>query len=281
MAESPSALIRLEFRLNWGVMIQSRRAQLKIFISAIAILLFIIIVVLAQDNFTINDSLVIVQDENTSNETIVDSILDNSTFENISGIESDVPEVINETNLSTEIIENNDPGEISVNEINISQEIVTEELNNQLIQDAQTFKLGKLRNEDQLDFDKDYKDKFLEERHNYSDLAFEKIEDSKTYELKIGAKKDSLRGFEINQGKYAVDLLTCNSYQRYCTFRVNGIPTKGIYVKNENQGRQDSFALDDQYSLTIESAELDFCDNKRFCHLGFEGYHIVNVKVGR
>ena len=96
----------------------------------------------------------------------------------------------------------------------------------------------------------------------------------------IGAKEDNIKGFEINGERFAVHLLYCDSYNRNCVFRVNGVPTGKISVKG-TPGRKDSFALSPEYDLVIDSAQFNFCDNRRFCNLAFEAYDVVGVVVDR
>ena len=141
--------------------------------------------------------------------------------------------------------------------------------------------LAKVYDEDNLDFDRDYKIKYLDLRNNFSDLNFKKVVDKEDVTLTVGAKNDNIKGFYVNNKSFAIDLLGCNSYSRYCTFRINGVPTKQMYSPKDFSNKKISFDLDGQHVMKIENIVFDFCDNRRFCHLGYEGYHVVDVSVER
>lgn len=139
--------------------------------------------------------------------------------------------------------------------------------------------LAKLFNEDNLDFDRDYKTKYLNDHKNFSNINFKKIIDKEDSTLSVGARNDNIKGFEINNSRFAIDLIGCNSYSKYCTFRINGVPTKQVYSPKDIPNKKTSFDLDEQYVMKVENIVFDFCDNRRFCHLGYEGYNIVNVSI--
>ncbi len=143
-------------------------------------------------------------------------------------------------------------------------------------------KLAKIQNEDLLDFDRQYKENYLKQRNNFSNLDFKKIIGKEDLILKIGAKNDKVRGLELNQSRFVVDLILCNPHERYCAFRVNGVPTKKLFsVKDVGVSKPTTMNLDGIHLLKINSINFNFCDNRRFCHLGAEGYHIVNASVER
>ena len=142
--------------------------------------------------------------------------------------------------------------------------------------------LAKVFNEDNLGFDREFKLQYLNEYKNFSYLNFKKVVGREGFIFSVGAKNDNIKGFNINNKNFAIDLLTCSSYERYCAFRINGVPTKKLFsIKDFGNIRKKSFDLDENYTLKINSIEFDFCDNKRFCHLGYEGYHLVNVSIER
>jgi len=140
--------------------------------------------------------------------------------------------------------------------------------------------LTKLFNEDSLDFDREYRIKYLNERNNFSNLNFKNVVDRDVTAFTVGARNDNVKGFNVNNKNFAIDLIDCDSWERYCAFRINGVPTKKLFSFSEFGGnRKNSFDLDGNYILKINSIEFDFCDNRRFCHLGYEGYHVVDVSI--
>jgi len=142
--------------------------------------------------------------------------------------------------------------------------------------------LAKLLNEDNLDFDRNYKAKYLLDRNNFSDMDFEIKSVGSILNLKTGARQDNLKGVKLNDKDFAIDLVSCDSYERYCTFRINGVPTKKMFGSTDfGNARKHSFDLDENYSIKVNSIVFDFCDNRRFCHLGMEAYHVVNMSIER
>ncbi len=141
--------------------------------------------------------------------------------------------------------------------------------------------LSKVYNEDNLEFDKNFRDDYLSKRNNFSDLHFKKVILKENARLIVGNREDNIKGFEVNNKSFAIDLLGCNSYSKYCAFRINGVPTKQMYSIKDFSDRKTSFDLDGQYVMKIENIIFDFCDDRRFCHLGYEGYHVVDVSVER
>ena len=150
-------------------------------------------------------------------------------------------------------------------------------LNNTL---NKTTQLAKLYNEDLLEFDKDYKTKYLNDNKNFSNINFKKIVNRDDSTFTVGARNDNIKGFEVDNQSYAVHLLYCISHKRYCTFRINGVPTKKLFsFQDFGNNKKHSFDLDENYILKINSVKFDYCDDRAFCHLGMEGYHVVNVSV--
>ena len=142
-------------------------------------------------------------------------------------------------------------------------------------------KLAKIHNEELLDFDKQYKENYLKERNNFSDLPFKNVTLKENARFLVGNRNDNIKGFEVNNNKFAIDLLGCNSYSKYCTFRVNGMPTKHLYSLKDFPDRKTSFDLDGQYVIKIENIDFDYCDNRRFCSFAYEAYHVVDVSIKR
>ena len=134
--------------------------------------------------------------------------------------------------------------------------------------------LAKVYNEENLDFDRAYRDNYLQERNYFSDLNYEIVTGGYSQTSKVGGPYyNDYKAINLNnQKKYVFDLLSCNSYEKYCVFRINGVPTGKI-----EKGA--TFRLDEQYSMKIEDIVFDFCDNRAFCHLGYEAYNIVDFII--
>ena len=134
--------------------------------------------------------------------------------------------------------------------------------------------LAKVYDEENLDFDRDYRDNYLQERNYFSDLNYEIVTGGHSLTAKVGGPYyNDYKAINLNNPKkYVFDLLGCNSYSKYCTFRVNGVPTG----KMEDGG---AFKLDEEYTMKIENIEFDFCDNRAFCHIGFEAYNIIDFVI--
>jgi hypothetical protein len=142
--------------------------------------------------------------------------------------------------------------------------------------------LATLYNENDLKFNKNYRKKYLKKNNNFSTVKFRNFSRKKTFTFRIGAQNDKIKGSQIENKNFAIDLISCNSYEGYCAFRVNGIPTKQVYMPEKTStGKRNTFALDENHIIKINSARFNVCPNKRFCHLGYEGYHEVNVTIVR
>ena len=160
----------------------------------------------------------------------------------------------------------------AVNVSNIIQDNAPININN-------SNKLAKIYNEDLMDFDKDYRAQYLNDHKNFSNINFKKVVNREDAKFLVGSRNDNIKGFNVNNESFAIDLLGCNSYSKYCTFRINGVPTKHMYSIKDFPDRKTSFDLGGQYIMKIENIVFDFCDNRRFCHLGAEGYHVVDIMV--
>ena len=133
-------------------------------------------------------------------------------------------------------------------------------------------RLAKVYNEDNLDFDRAYRDQYLKDYSYFSNIDYVKTSGSYLTVMKVGNVNDNIKGVNINnEKKYAIHLLYCNAYS-YCAFRINGVPFP--------QARKDStFQLDDQYTMKITNIVFNYCDTKAFCNIGFEAYNIVDVLI--
>ncbi len=143
-----------------------------------------------------------------------------------------------------------------------------------------THSLGKVYGQENLSYDKAFAAEYLALRNNFTDVAFQRIFSAKEdFTFSKGNKIDDLKGIRTDAGNYAVHLVYCDAFNRFCKFRINGVPTHRMYLPGA-QGTN-TFDIDDTYLLKINSAKFNQCDKKRFCHLGFEGYHTVAVSIER
>lgn len=141
--------------------------------------------------------------------------------------------------------------------------------------------LAKVFNEETLDFDRDYAQEYLQLRNNFTDLKFKRLFDApEAITFTGGNKIDNLKGIQTNKGKFAMDLVYCDEFEGFCKFRINGVPTERLYPSDKVDGsKTDSFSIDGNYTIKVTSVKVNQCDNHRFCHLGYEGYHKVDVVV--
>lgn len=143
--------------------------------------------------------------------------------------------------------------------------------------------LAKVFNEDNIGFDRGYAQEYLQLRNNFADLKFKRLFDApEGITFTVGNKINNLRGIQTDKGKFAIDLVHCDEFESFCIFRVNGVPTGKLFAtENAKDGKRDSFDVDGDYILKVNSVKVNQCDNHRFCHLGYEGYHEIDVVVER
>lgn len=229
------------------------------------------------DNVTIPNQPIVINE--TKNLTLpIENVLPSDTTLNLPINDT----LINQTNIT---ITNQS---INLSEISINTTLSNLTNNSIVIENRSSnftgniLTLAKVFNEDNLDFDREFRLRYLNEHKNFSYIDFKRLTGRDEVVFSVGAKNDNIKGFNVNNKNFVIDLLGCNSYERYCIFRINGIPTKKLHsIKDFRNTRKNSFDLDELYIIKINSIEFDFCDNKRFCHLGYEGYHIVNVSIER
>lgn len=126
------------------------------------------------------------------------------------------------------------------------------------------------------EYDVEYAKKYLTLRNNYSDLVFFDINDRDNISaiVKFGNKMDTLRGYLISSNRYAIDLVGCDPSDGRCGFRINGVPTKKL-----NKGQ--SFNISDTHQLLVSDITIFYCDEKVYCDLDFDAYHVVNISIVR
>lgn len=132
--------------------------------------------------------------------------------------------------------------------------------------------LAKVYNEENLDFDRAYRDNYLKERNYFSNLDYAKVSGGYKMTIKVGGPYyNDYKGINLNnQKKYAFDLLSCSG--SYCTFRINGVPSGKMQ-------KDSTFQLDNNYVMKITNIEFNYCNNQRFCNIGFEAYNIVDILI--
>lgn len=130
-------------------------------------------------------------------------------------------------------------------------------------------------------------DDYLKARIFFEELYFERIQDStsKVFYTSNSASSD-IRGFILDDEKYAIHLVLCDKEHLSCIFRINGIPTGRITTKDRKfsffgHKEPKSFNLNDGYKIEVNSIEFDYCNNYRFCDMRHEVYDLVNVSIRR
>ena len=174
---------------------------------------------------------------------------------------------INETTTLTlnETLNNQTNITVINQSINISEGLISVNLSNITILNYSTImtenhsinnisKLAKIFNEDNLDFDKEIRLKYLEKNNNFSSALFTNITGKTDFKLNVGAKQDKIRGISINSSNFVIDLLYCELNGRYCAFRVNGVPAAKLHSSEEfGNTRKNSFDMDGNYVLKVNS----------------------------
>ncbi len=133
-----------------------------------------------------------------------------------------------------------------------------------------------------IEFNENYRDEYMQVFNDFSDISYKRIRtgESASKVMKIGAKKDNIAGYQIGDKRYVIHLIDCDREANSCAFRVNGVPTKDIYnSKVEDSSKKKSFKLDSNHEIVIKSIQFNFCDNRRYCDVPFDAYHLVEVEV--
>lgn len=123
---------------------------------------------------------------------------------------------------------------------------------------------------------------YLKTYKNFSDIQYEKISKNSTVKtrLVVGAKEDTIQGFEMGYDRYVIHLILCNHNAKTCAFRINGVITGALSaISDENAVMPSKFDLDDNSTIEITSIQFDYCDGRRFCNVYYEAYDIVNLAV--
>ena len=124
-----------------------------------------------------------------------------------------------------------------------------------------------------IDYDRSYAQEYLALYNNFSDVKFKRVWGNDAATFTMGNKQDSIKGFRTEKGKFAIHLVYCDEFQGFCKFRINGVPT----LKMSTGGND--FDVDETHVLRIKDMKFNQCDNHRFCHLGYEGYHTIDIVI--
>ena len=142
--------------------------------------------------------------------------------------------------------------------------------------------LSKVFNEDNLDFDREYRLHYLQKNKNFSDVVFANITGNTKYTLKAGAVNERLKGVKLNNQNYVIDLLYCEINGKYCAFRINGVPVPQIRSFEQfGNSKVTSFDIDGNYILKVNSIKFNHCEGTGFCHFGYQSYDVVDVMIER
>ena len=208
------------------------------------------------NNTMINDSVNLIENVSIDiNETVANNIL----AVNETDLTNENEQILNETtNLTSLIVEN------------LSLGILIQE----------KIGLAKLFNQDSMQFDKEYAEKYLSLFQNFSNIEYKGVVKDTATIMTVGAKQDNIKGFDVKGDKFSVHLIYCDRNSKSCAFRINGVPTGKLHIKN-TQDKQNEFQLNKDYVLKINSIKFDYCDNRRFCNVAYEAYDVVDMEIER
>ena len=166
-----------------------------------------------------------------------------------------------------------------VSAVNLTNSLPNNPLN---ISVNRSISLAKVFNEDNLDFDRQYRPHYLQKNKNFSNVVFTNLTGNTKYTLKVGAVNDRIKGIKINNQNYVIDLLYCEISGKYCAFRINGVPVPQIRSFEQfGNSKVTSFDIDSNYILKVNSVKFNHCEGTGFCHFGYQSYDVVDVSVER
>ena len=58
--------------------------------------------------------------------------------------------------------------------------------------------LAKIYNQGNLDFDREYRLRYLQNNNNFSDIVFKNLTSDERFTLKVGSRNDNIKGFNVN-----------------------------------------------------------------------------------
>lgn len=128
---------------------------------------------------------------------------------------------------------------------------------------------------------------FTDERRNREVLH----SDTMDLTLKVGFNSDSIKPIEIDGDIFVIHLIACNQEKKWCSFRINGVPTRGLYGEDsvavdvrgfrEETDTPTKFLLAGDYYFKLKSIEFGYCDNRRFCNRYYDAYDKVEIEIAK
>jgi len=125
-------------------------------------------------------------------------------------------------------------------------------------------------------YDQVYAQKYMQWMNNFEDIEYEKISGDTSTTLTVRNKIDNIKGYEINKQGFVIHLLSCDPHSYSCSFRINGVPTGNLFPTGKGKN---TFNINNNYELRVESITIDYCMGWRYCDLDRDAYDIVDVVV--
>jgi len=124
-------------------------------------------------------------------------------------------------------------------------------------------------------FNDPYARVYLNRYNNFSGIDFKKLgERKKSVLLKAGNVETNVEGFVLNSKRYAIHLVSCNREEGTCNFRINGAIARSL-----SPNGIDTFNLNENHSIKINSIKIDYCDGRRVCDYYYQAYDLVEMEV--
>ncbi len=120
---------------------------------------------------------------------------------------------------------------------------------------------------------------YFSQNDNFSSIAYVAIDSQlpKQIALSTDHGNENIKGIELNNERYLIDLIACDYNQQACFFKINGVSTGALHSKEIST--KSKFGLDENHQIEISSITWDYCGNRRFCNLHYESNHIVDLVV--
>tara|TARA_Y100000310_G_scaffold118295_1_gene117153 strand:- start:1373 stop:2602 length:1230 start_codon:yes stop_codon:yes gene_type:complete len=83
---------------------------------------------------------------------------------------------------------------------------------------------------------------------------------------------DKTKTYTIDGNTYTLYIAICIGSPIRTSIRINEEPTGGLLVS-------DTYDLNDNYYIKIDSIDPDYCDGRRFCNIEFEAYCVVDFSI--
>lgn len=128
--------------------------------------------------------------------------------------------------------------------------------------------------------DDPYTKEYLRFHGFFGNLSLETIDKDGGAVFNAGNVPEDIKGFVINDEVYAIHLVLCAEEHNACYFRVNGVPTGRITMKDSNVNDVAKFfTLKEDYRLEVNSIHFNYCGTYRFCDMRHEAYDLVNISI--